>query len=165
VTVNAAGQPVVHYTLARETIEALVNGTRAAAQIFFAAGAVRMHAPIANPPIIERGDAYRARVLIHARHFLTGQVSVSAAHLMGGCAMGQPHSAVTDSYGRVHGVPWLRIADASLFPDAVEVNPYLTVMALADRVAEGIRADGGSVLSSVVALGGQLGSSTAGARR
>jgi choline dehydrogenase-like flavoprotein len=165
VTVNAAGQPVVHYTLARETIEALVNGTRAAAQIFFAAGAVRMHAPIANPPIIERGDAYRARVLIHARHFLTGQVSVSAAHLMGGCAMGQPHSAVTDSYGRVHGVPWLRIADASLFPDAVEVNPYLTVMALADRVAEGIRADGGSLLSSVVALGGQLGSSTAGARR
>ena len=36
---------------------------------------------------------------------------------MGGCAMGQPHSAVTDCYGRVHGVPWLRVAYASLFPD------------------------------------------------
>jgi choline dehydrogenase-like flavoprotein len=166
VTVNAAGQPVVHYTLARDTIEALVNGTRAAAQIFFAAGAVRMSAPMANPPIIERRDAYRARVLIHARQFLPGQVSVSAAHLMGGCAMGQPHSAVTDSYGRVHGVPWLRIADASLFPDAVEVNPYLTVMALADRVAEGIRADSGPLLSSAVALGrGQPGALPAGARR
>jgi choline dehydrogenase-like flavoprotein len=105
-------------------------------------------------------------VLIHARQFLPGQVSVSAAHLMGGCAMGQPHSAVTDSYGRVHGVPWLRIADASLFPDAVEVNPYLTVMALADRVAEGIRADSGPLLSSAVALGrGQPGALPAGARR
>jgi choline dehydrogenase-like flavoprotein len=153
VTVDAAGRPVVHYTLAPKTIEALVNGTRAAAQIFFAAGAVRMNAPMAVPPVIERRDAYRARVLIHARHFLPGQVSVTAAHLMGGCAMGQPHSAVTDSHGRVHGVPWLRIADSSLFPDALEVNPYLTVMALADRVAEGIRADAALLLSSTAPAG------------
>ena len=40
--------------------------------------------------------------------------------------MGQPHAAVTDSFGRVHGVPWLRIADASLFPDALEINPYFS---------------------------------------
>jgi choline dehydrogenase-like flavoprotein len=33
-------------------------------------------------------------------------------------------------------VPWLRVADISLFPDSLEINPYLTVMALADRVAE-----------------------------
>ena len=68
--------------------------------------------------------------------------------------MGQPHSAVTDSYGRVHGVPWLRVADSSLFPDALEINPYLTVMALADRVAEGIRGDAGALLASGAALGG-----------
>ena len=72
---------------------------------------------------------------------------------MGGCAMGQPHGAVTDSYGRVHGVPWLRVADASLFPDALEINPYLTIMALADRVAEGIRDDIGAMFTSGVALG------------
>ncbi len=46
---------------------------------------------------------------------------------------------MTDSYGRVHGVPWLFVADASLFPDSVEINPYLTIMALADRVAQHIR--------------------------
>ena len=77
---------------------------------------------------------------------------MSAAHLMGGCAMGQPHSAVTDCYGRVHGVPWLRVADASLFPDALEINPYLTIMALADRVAEAIRADAGSLLGTGAAI-------------
>jgi choline dehydrogenase-like flavoprotein len=59
---------------------------------------------------------------------------------MGGCAMGTgPDDSVTDDRGRVHGVPWLRVADASLFPDALQINPYLTIMALADRVAEGIR--------------------------
>jgi choline dehydrogenase-like flavoprotein len=58
---------------------------------------------------------------------------------MGGCGMGtDARDSVTDSWGRVHGVPWLRVADSSLFPDSLEINPYLTVMALADRVAEGI---------------------------
>jgi choline dehydrogenase-like flavoprotein len=51
--------------------------------------------------------------------------------------------SVTDSWGRVHGMPWLRVADSSLFPDSLEINPYMTVMALADRVAEGIIAFGG----------------------
>jgi choline dehydrogenase-like flavoprotein len=46
---------------------------------------------------------------------------------------------VTDGRGRVYGVPWLRVADSSLFPDSLEINPYLTVMALADRVAETVR--------------------------
>jgi choline dehydrogenase-like flavoprotein len=69
-------------------------------------------------------------------------VTVSAAHLMGGCAMGTGAAdSVTDAWGRVHGIPWLRVADASLFPDALEINPYVTIMALADRVAEGIRRD------------------------
>jgi len=49
--------------------------------------------------------------------------------------------SVTDGWGQVHGLPWLRVADASLFPDSLEINPYLTIMGLADRVAEGVRRD------------------------
>ena len=37
-------------------------------------------------------------------------------------------------------MPWLFVADASLFPAAAEINPYVTIMALADRVAERVRA-------------------------
>jgi choline dehydrogenase-like flavoprotein len=148
ITVNSAGKPVVHYTLKPETIEAMARGTRAATRIFFAAGAERVHAPLADPATIERRDADRADLLINARHFLPGRTSVSAAHLMGGCSMGQPHSAVTDSYGRVHGLPWLRVADSSLFPDSLEINPYLTIMALADRVAEGILTDVGALFAT-----------------
>ncbi len=54
-----------------------------------------------------------------------------------------PEDSVTDAWGRVHGVPWLRVADSSLFPDSVEINPYLTIMAIADRVAEGVLEDAG----------------------
>ncbi len=142
VTVDREGNPVVRYTFTRETVEAMVRATRTAARIFFAAGAVRVHAPEADPPLLERADAGRVDELIAARHFKPGKVSVSAAHLMGGCAMGRaPEDSVTDAWGRVHGLPWLRVADASLFPDSLEINPYLTIMGLADRVAEGIRSD------------------------
>jgi choline dehydrogenase-like flavoprotein len=142
VTVDAAGNAVVRYAFTRDTVEALVRATRASARIFFAAGAVRVHAPEAEPTLIERRDAGRLDELIAARHFKPGKVSVSAAHLMGGCWMGRSvEDSVTDAWGRVHGVPWLRVADASLFPQSSHVNPYLTIMALSDRVADGILAD------------------------
>jgi choline dehydrogenase-like flavoprotein len=138
------GLPVVRTDSARGG--ELVAATRASAKIFFAAGAVRVHAPSADPPLIEAQDAARVDQLIDERHFQLGRISVSAAHLMGGCGMGsQPADSVTDGWGRVHGVPWLRVADASLFPNSVEINPYLTVMALADRAAEAVRSDLGSL--------------------
>jgi len=145
ITVDRGGRPVVNYRFAPRTVESMVAATRASARIFFGAGALRVHAPSANPPLIERGDADRVDELIDARHFLPGRISVSAAHLMGGCAMGRDaRDSVTDGFGRVHGLPWLRVADSSLFPDSLEINPYLTIMALADRVAEGVRADIGA---------------------
>jgi choline dehydrogenase-like flavoprotein len=148
VGVDRDGKPVVHYTFTDETISAMVRATRASAKIFFGAGALRVHAPSANPPLIERADAGRVDELIRERHFMPGRISVSAAHLMGGCGMGRDAAtAVTDGAGRIHGYPWLRVADASLFPDSLEINPYLTIMALADRVAEEIRIDAGTLLA------------------
>jgi choline dehydrogenase-like flavoprotein len=63
--------------------------------------------------------------------------------------MGQgAEDSVTDAWGRVHGTPWLRVADASLFPDSLEINPYLTIMALAGRVADAVRADTRDLLAA-----------------
>jgi choline dehydrogenase-like flavoprotein len=147
VAVDRAGRPVVHYRFTSETVSGLVSGTRASARIFFAAGAVRVHAPFADPPLIEQRDAARLDDLISPRHWRPGKISLSAAHLMGGCAMGRTRTdSVTDAWGRVHDLPWLRVADASLFPDSLEINPYLTIMALADRVAEGVRQDAASLV-------------------
>ena len=87
-------------------------------------------------------DAKRLDELVRVDRFKPGQVAISAAHLMGGCRMGaDPRTSVTDPWGRLHGRRGIYVADASLFPGSVEVNPYLTIMALADRVAEAIRTD------------------------
>jgi choline dehydrogenase-like flavoprotein len=153
VAVDRSGRPVVHYRFTSAVVESLVRATRASARIFFAAGAERVHAPSADPPLIDRAHQSALDTLISPLHFLPGRISISAAHLMGGCGMGHDaRDSVTDSWGRVHGVPWLRVADASLFPDALEINPYVTVMALADRTAQAVQADAGELLGGRVAL-------------
>ena len=139
VGIDAAGKPVIHYKLMPATLDAMVKATRAATQIFFAAGAVAVHAPSARPTLIHAHENARLEERIHRRHFQPGTVSVSAAHLMGGCRMGTSRAdSVTTPFGQVHGQPWLYVADASLFPTALEINPYVTVMALADHVADAV---------------------------
>jgi choline dehydrogenase-like flavoprotein len=154
ISVDRTGRPVVHYRFTSSVIESMVRATRLASRIFFAAGAQRVHAPSANPPLLDRAQEGELDRLISARHFKPGKTTVSAAHLMGGCGMGRTRTdSVTDAHGRVHGVPWLRVADASLFPDSVEINPYLTIMALADRVAEGVLQDIGSFSAEKASVG------------
>lgn len=142
ITVDGAGNPRVHYAFTEDVRERMVRATRAAARIFFGAGALRVHAPPADPPLLERKEAGALDRRIRAEHFQPGRLSVSAAHLMGGCGMGRSAAdSVTDAQGGVHGVPWLRVADSSLFPDSIEINPYLTIMALADRVSDALLDD------------------------
>ena len=89
--------------------------------------------------MIERSENADLNTRIASKLFLPGTISVSAAHFMGGCRMGiTARDSVTTARGQVHGHDWLFVADGSLFPTALEINPYLTIMALADHVAEAV---------------------------
>ncbi|HSS84684.1 MAG TPA: GMC family oxidoreductase, partial [Reyranella sp.] len=82
----------------------------------------------------------RVDALIDRRHLKLGKISIQSAHPMGGCRIGADRTdSVTDDRGKVHGLDWLYVADGSLFPGSSGVNPYVTIMALADRVAESLR--------------------------
>jgi 5-(hydroxymethyl)furfural/furfural oxidase len=50
---------------------------------------------------------------------------------------------VTDPEARVHGVENLYVADASVFPDLPRANTNLTVVAVAERIADRIVGAGG----------------------
>ena len=63
-------------------------------------------------------------------------MQVYSIHLMGTARMSEdPRRGVTDSFGAFHGVPGLFVADASLFPGPLGINPMETVVALAMRNA------------------------------
>jgi choline dehydrogenase-like flavoprotein len=103
---------------------------------------VKVHAPAASKFLIGREDMERLDEIIPRSGVLPGKISITSAHVMGGCRMGASAAdSVTDSWGRVHGIPGLYVADGSLFPRCSRVNPYVTIMALADRVAEAVAGD------------------------
>jgi choline dehydrogenase-like flavoprotein len=59
------------------------------------------------------------------------------SHLFGGCVMGRdPTTSVCDGRGRVHGTQSLYVADASMLPTGIGVNPQQTIMAFSRYVAE-----------------------------
>jgi choline dehydrogenase-like flavoprotein len=126
---------VLDYRLSRASREALVHAQREAGRIYFAAGAQEYVSLVSDRFSVTRPTELEGNV--HDGALLSGKVVVSSAHPMGGCRMGSdPETSVTDSYGRVHGHDGLVVADASLFPTSTKVNPYLTIMALAERNAE-----------------------------
>lgn len=64
-------------------------------------------------------------------------------HVSGTCRMGAAEDpmAVCDPQLRVRGVTGLRVVDASVFPTIPSVNPVGTVMAVAERACDLVRAD------------------------
>ncbi len=147
VDIDRAGEPVVRYRLAEETLTSLHTAMLRATELFFAGGAQRVHAPAGDRFWIEQDRRGTLEEAIPRAGMIPGRLSISSAHLMGGCRMGRDSAeSVTNAWGEVHGEDWLFAADSSLFPGCSEVNPYLTVMALADRVAERIRRRGKELL-------------------
>jgi choline dehydrogenase len=61
-------------------------------------------------------------------------------HPVGTARMGTDPAAVVDTGLRVRGVDSLRVVDASVMPSAPAANPNATVLAIAERAAEMIRA-------------------------
>ncbi|CAH2601799.1 Glucose-methanol-choline (GMC) oxidoreductase:NAD binding site [Rhodovastum atsumiense] len=69
-------------------------------------------------------------------------VLIDMGHTSGTTRMADdPRSGVVDSRCRVHGVPGLYVAGASVFPTSGHANPTLMIVALAIRLADQIKAD------------------------
>jgi choline dehydrogenase-like flavoprotein len=151
VHVDRRGRAVITYWPNQVDREFLVRGMQEITRIAFAGGAVAVsttHSPALRlasdggvPGAV--GEARLDRFLrdIAAREIAPNRLPLFTAHQMGSCRLGKDRrTSVADPYGQVHGVPGLYVADASGFPTASGVNPMLSVMALAYRVAQRIKA-------------------------
>jgi choline dehydrogenase-like flavoprotein len=64
------------------------------------------------------------------------QTGVLSTHVQGSCRMGSdPSRSVLNAHGESHDVRRLFVADGSVVPRTLSVNPSLTIMALASRLA------------------------------
>jgi len=125
--------PQVFYQLTERDAARIVRGAGLTAQALFTAGARRVLLPFEGAPAV-RTPAELGRLL--ARPVPRRALQLFSIHLMGTARMSaDPRRGVTGSFGEFHGVPGLIVADASLFPGPIGINPMETVIALALRNA------------------------------
>ncbi len=125
--------PQVFYQLTGHDAARVARGVELTAEALFTAGATRVLLPFDGAPVIRGPDELR-RLL--ARPVSKRSLQLFSIHLMGTARMSEdPRRGVTGSFGEFHGVPGLIVADASLFPGPIGINPMETVIALAMRNA------------------------------
>jgi choline dehydrogenase-like flavoprotein len=74
---------------------------------------------------------------------------LASTHVQGSCRMGDdPARSVVDRNCELHGVKRLFVGDGSLVPRTLSVNPSLTIMALATRLADHLDADPNGYLAA-----------------
>lgn len=132
------GHPVITYVLNDADVALIKRGLEILLDIFFAAGAERVYAPVHGFDIIERksrGDLAGFRSFSpNAR-----DLDLSAYHPLGTARMGRdPRMSVVDVGHQSHEVAGLYIVDGSSVPTSLAVNPQVTIMAMATRAAERI---------------------------
>jgi choline dehydrogenase-like flavoprotein len=135
VGVRSDGTPRLSYSLRAEEARTIQFGIARAAEIHFAAGATEVYPNTGPVSVIRRGRLEE----FEAASLGPGDLRLEAFHPMSTARMSRDSSAgVTDPDGAVRGVAGLYVADASLLPSSVGVNPMMTIIACALRVAEGI---------------------------
>jgi choline dehydrogenase-like flavoprotein len=131
------GRMVVRYDLHADDAERFRRGFELLARIFFAAGAREVVVPLDGVPTLRDGDVgplRRARIRPR-------QISAMAFHPLGTARAGaDPAASVVDPHLQVHGIGGLYVADGSVVPSALGVNPQITIMALAARLARELSA-------------------------
>jgi choline dehydrogenase-like flavoprotein len=132
------GQPMIQYWLQDKDVSHIKRGVDVLAQVFFAAGARRVHTPIAGYDVLESEADLAALRRATVRAW---DLDLSAYHPLGTARMGRdPASSVIDENHQVHDCEGLYVVDGAAVPSALGVNPQITIMALATRAAEKIAA-------------------------
>ena len=134
VTVSRSGRVRIDYRLGARDRANVVAGVQAAARILLAAGVagVRTLHSVAGELRDERDV-----VALAGRGWGPHDLTMFSAHVNGTCRLGtDPRISGVDPTGQRHGVRGLYVADGSLLPTGLGVNPQATIMALATVITE-----------------------------
>jgi choline dehydrogenase-like flavoprotein len=128
---------IINYELSENDSKTMIQGMKDAAKIFFAAGGCRrVITSHRKKTILYSEDDFP---LIDERGVGPWDINLGSAHPQGGNKMGGIRDeCVVDSYCKFYEIENLFVCDASVFPTSIGVNPQITVMAIATRVAEHI---------------------------
>ena len=119
---SLGGRPLIRYDLVQDDLVRFRSGLARIRELFEAAGAREVYLPLPHGV-----EPERARVQ---------DLKLMAFHPLGTArADARPTHGVVDGRLGVHGVEGVHVADGSVVPSSLGVNPQITIMALATRLA------------------------------
>ena len=132
VGLSSSGSLRLSYKLLEEEAKTIQFGIARAAEVHFAAGATEVYPNVGPVSVIPRGKLAE----FESMSLKPADLRLEAFHPMSSARMGSdPDTSVCDPRGAVRGIENLYVADASLLPTSVGVNPMMTIIACAAHVA------------------------------
>jgi choline dehydrogenase-like flavoprotein len=125
-------EPIATYRMSKRDRATIPRLLRVMGETFLAAGAREVFPPILGHPPVD-ADAFRK---IDFERVPAVRLECSSQHPLGTCRMAaSADRGVIDNWGRVYDTDNLYLADGSVVPTSLGVNPQLTIMAMATRIA------------------------------
>jgi choline dehydrogenase-like flavoprotein len=141
VRVGSGGSVRMSYDLTRDDAARVTFGIARAAEVHFAAGATEVYPNVARVKVLRPGDL----ASFEATRFKPAELRLEGFHPMGTARIAaDPRQGACAPDGSLHGTDALYVADASLFPTALGVNPMMTIIAFAKQVAREVASASGA---------------------
>ncbi len=132
VRAHSDGRAKITYHFDPEDVQRIKDGLVAVSKILLAGGAYDLRAPIHGVGVVNSSEELERQLT----HCAIEDFTLYAAHPMSTCRMsGSPNTGVINKNGAAHGLRNLYIADASIFPTSLGVNPQLSTMVCATHIA------------------------------
>lgn len=121
-----------YYSLTRGDVKRIQRGVAFLARIFMKGGAKKVYPLVRGWEFNTLEDVTR----FENADLRKGDIDCMAFHPLGTCRMSaRPKEGVCDQLHQVYGVTGLHVCDGSVIPTSLGVNPQLTIMAFATRLA------------------------------
>ncbi len=129
-------EPVVTYRMSKRDRATVPKVIRTMGETFLEAGAKEVFPPILGQAALD-ADAFRR---FDFERVPSRRLECSSQHPLGSCRMSESRDhGVVDNFGKVFDVDGLYLADGSVVPSSLGVNPQVTIMAMAERIASHLR--------------------------
>ena len=130
-------EPIVTYRMDRKDRASIPELIRIMAKTYFAAGAKEVFPPILGQSPVD-ADAFAK---LDLERIPAMRLECSSQHPLGSCRMSsRREDGVVDARGQSWDLEGLYLADGSVVPSSLGVNPQETIMAMAHRIGSLLRA-------------------------
>lgn len=127
------GKPLVFYNFGDREHRLFLQGLRFLCRVMLASGAKEVHPCVHGVEKITKEADIES---LHEKRVTKKHLESAAFHPLGTCRMGlDPRESVVNADLKVHGYENLHVCDGSIFPSSLGVNPQMTIMAFATRLA------------------------------